>query len=119
MDIDDCNLGDEVIGGPVHKLLEANPAARRALAEIKHVEHGLARGSALYGLGLLLCPLSDLLGLVLDGGIAVLDKVFVTLLGILHSDNGFVLHEPLSPPPEPSASILFCIICILQLCASD
>ena len=46
MDIDDCNLGDEVIGGPVHKLLEANPAARRALAEIKHVEHGLARGSA-------------------------------------------------------------------------
>merc|ERR1719420_67057 len=46
VDVDGCDLGDQVIGGPVHELFEANPAAGWALTEIKHVEHGLAGGGA-------------------------------------------------------------------------
>jgi hypothetical protein len=45
----------------------------------------------LVGLGLVLRLLNDLLSLVLEGNIAVLDKVLVTLLGIRLCNNGFVL----------------------------
>merc|ERR1719162_1851204 len=44
------------------------------------------------GLGLLLGLFDDLRGLVLNGAVAVLDKVLVSLLRILFSNNGFVLH---------------------------
>merc|ERR1719240_1194024 len=46
----------------------------------------------LVGLGLLLGLLNDLRSLVLDGGIAVLDEILVTLLGVLLGNNGLVLH---------------------------
>jgi hypothetical protein len=50
-----CHLGDQVVSGPIDELLKASPATRRALAEVKHVNHSLARcRAALIGTVLLL-----------------------------------------------------------------
>merc|ERR1719215_1092137 len=55
-DVNGCHFSDQVVCGPIHKLFKTNPTAGRALAEIKHVKHGLTGGCAALHCAILFLP---------------------------------------------------------------
>merc|ERR1719223_551914 len=81
----------------LHDKIAAGMQLTIGLREISQLLHGIVMALCvlhkhLVSFGLLLSLLNNLLGLGVNGAIAVLDKVLISLLGILFSDNGFVLH---------------------------
>merc|ERR1719174_2347132 len=81
----------------LHDEIAAGVQLTVGFGEIGQLLHGVVVALSvlheiLVGLGLLLGLFDDLGSLVLNGGVAVLDEVLVTLLGILLCNNGLVLH---------------------------